>query len=318
MFEYLSKNVTSLGIHITLLRIHMFHGLYTALVTPFQNDRLDMESFVQLVKFQLNSGVAGLVVLGSTGEAATLSLDERAQVIAYAVELAKSYDKRVQVIVGTGTNSTHTTLEYTKQAHQLGAAGALIVCPYYNKPTEEGIYQHYKYINDNIDFPIIIYNVPSRSITNIPDEVIARLSELKNVIGLKDATADLSRPPLLKAQLKTPTKFMQFSGEDCTAVIFNLHGGVGCISVTANILPKELSKMQRLSLAGQYIEAMSMQTQFAELNKAMFIVTNPIPVKYALYKLGIIATPDMRLPLLPLARHHRPIVDAALHNLKLI
>ncbi|RZI47802.1 4-hydroxy-tetrahydrodipicolinate synthase [Rickettsiales endosymbiont of Peranema trichophorum] len=300
-----------------------FRGLYTALATPFVDGKLDLKSFKRLIEFQMSGNVSGVVVLGSTGEAATLTVDERATLISTCMNVVKTHNPDVKVIVGTGSNSTATTLEYTNHAKMLGADAALVVCPYYNKPSDDGIYHHYKHINDNVDLPILVYNVPGRTVTDISNEVILRLSELKNVVGVKDATGNLSRPLLLKEQLekrltKIQKEFVQLSGEDDTAVIFNLSGGVGCISVTGNVVPKELATMQELSLEGKYDEAISMQMRFNELNKAMFIRSNPMPVKYALYKLGIISSPELRLPLLALADPYCAVVDKALKSLELI
>jgi 4-hydroxy-tetrahydrodipicolinate synthase len=296
----------------------MFRGLYTALITPFKKQEVDIKSFKKLVDWQVNSGVNGLVVLGSTGEGSILSDEEREELIKTCLDVVKASKRKVPVIVGTGSNSTMITLKYTQHAKQLGANGALIVCPYYNKPPQEGIYQHYKYINDNINFPILVYNVPGRTIVNISDQVIARLAKLKNIVGVKDATGDLSRPISLAKLINNQSKFIQISGEDATAVNFNLSGGVGCISISGNILPTQLTKVQELTLMERFKEALEEYKRYEEIISYNYCETNPIPIKYMVYRMGLIASPEMRLPLIRLSEANRAKVDIALKSVGLI
>ncbi|MFT6105907.1 MAG: 4-hydroxy-tetrahydrodipicolinate synthase [Rickettsiales bacterium] len=269
----------------------LFSGLYTALITPFQNDKIDEAAFEKLIEFQIENGADGIIPCGTTGESPTLTHAEHNLVIDLAVKIA---NKRVKVIAGTGSNSTSEAIMTTRYAKKSGADAALVVAPYYNKPTPEGIYQHFKAINDNCDIPIIIYNIPGRSIVNISDENLAKLSKLKNIVGVKDATGDLARVASLR--LLVSKDFSIFSGDDTTAVGFNAMGGSGMISVVANITPKLCVDLQKATKSGDYKTALEIQDQLTALNLAMFCETNPIPVKYAASLMGI-CKQEIRLPL---------------------
>ena len=269
----------------------LFSGLYTALITPFKNDKIDEVALEKLIEFQIKNGVDGIVPCGTTGESPTLTHEEHNLVIDLAVKIA---NKRVKVIAGTGSNSTDEAIMMTNHALNVGADGCLIVTPYYNKPTQDGLYQHFKAINDNCNIPLLVYNVPGRSVINISDETLAKLSQLKNIVGIKDATGDLARVASLKLLVKSD--FCIISGEDATAVGFNAMGGCGVISVTANIAPKLCSDLQKATQIGDYKEAVKIQDQLTNLHSAMFCETNPIPVKYAASLMGLCEM-EIRLPL---------------------
>lgn len=271
----------------------MFKGLYTALITPFKNGALDEKSFQSHVEWQIAEGVHGLVPCGTTGESPTLSYDEHIRVIALCVEVAKG---RVKVLAGTGANSTDEAVMLTLRAREAGADGALIVSPYYNKPPAEGIFQHYKTISEKADLPIVVYNIPGRSVIDIKDDTMERLAKLPGIVGVKDATGDLARVSTLRARVSN--NFCLLSGEDMTAVAFNAQGGVGCISVTANIAPKLCAKLQEATLKGDYAQALELHDKIVPLHQAMFCETNPIPVKFAASLMGKCA-PEYRLPLVP-------------------
>jgi 4-hydroxy-tetrahydrodipicolinate synthase len=267
-------------------------GSITALVTPMANGGVDEKAYRQLIDWQIREGTLGLVPVGTTGESPTLTAAEHKLVVEIAVEQAAG---RVPVIAGTGSNSTEEALEYTRHAKQAGADAALIVVPYYNKPTQEGIYAHFRAIADAVDIPILVYNVPGRTVASISPETLARLArDCPNIIGTKDATADLSRPS--KQRLLSGHEFIQLSGEDATALGFNAHGGVGCISVTANVAPRLCADFQTATLAGDYHKAIVIQDRLMPLHVALFVETSPSPVKYAASLLGL-CRPDVRLPL---------------------
>ncbi len=290
----------------------MFQGLYTALITPFKNGKVDERAYGDFIEWQIREGVHGVVPAGSTGEAATLSTEEHQRVIEICVEAVNG---RVQVMAGTGSNSTDEAIALTKFAKKAGADGVLSVAPYYNKPTQEGLYLHFKAINDAVKIPIVIYNVPARSLVDISDETTARLSKLTNVVGIKDATGDLTRPLTLRAKLEK--KFDLLSGEDMTAVAFNVSGGVGCISVSSNVVPRACAEVQNACLRGDYKKAMALSDKLTELHDVMFCETNPVPVKYAASLLGK-CKPDLRLPLAPLSENGKKSVRQALKNLRLL
>lgn len=280
-----------------MAEIMQFKGVYTALITPFTaSGTVDEQAFGDFVEWQIEQGVHGLVPCGTTGESPTLSHEEHNRVIELCVEVARG---RVPVMAGTGSNSTDEAIMTTRHAKKVGADGVLIVTPYYNKPTQEGIYQHFKAINDAVEIPIILYNVPSRSVVNMSDDTIARLAELTNIVGLKDATGDLARPYTLRkklqgAKLKSP--FQMLSGEDMTAVAFNVSGGQGVISVASNIIPKACAAVQEACFTGDYAKALELQDKLTELNAVMFCETSPAPAKYAAYLMGKFL-PNLRLPL---------------------
>jgi 4-hydroxy-tetrahydrodipicolinate synthase len=283
-------------------------GSLTALVTPFRDGALDEEAFRALVNWQIEEGTHGLVPVGTTGESPTLSHAEHDRVVALCIEEARG---RVPVVAGAGSNATQEAIERSIHAEKAGADAVLIVTPYYNKPGQEGLYQHFKAINDAIGIPIIIYNIPGRSVIDMSVETMARLFELPNVVGVKDATANVARVSLQR-QAMGPD-FVQLSGEDATALGFMAHGGHGCISVTANVAPKLCAAMQNACLEGDYAEALTVQDRLMPLHTALFVETNPAPAKYALSKLGRMRD-DVRLPMIPVAEGTRGRVDAALRH----
>jgi len=271
----------------------MFKGSNVALVTPFKNNELDVETYIKLIHFHIENGTHGLVPAGTTGESPTLSHEEHQKVIELCI---KESNGKLPVIAGTGSNSTKEAISLTKHAEKVGADGALIVTPYYNKPTQEGLYHHYKSINDNCEIPIIIYNIPSRSVIDMTVDTMARLFELKNIVGVKDATGDLARAKLQKE--KMGNDFIMLTGEDGNVLEFNKRGGVGCISVTANIAPKLCSDFQNFSQSTnnkELEEAERINDLLQPVHKALFIESNPSPGKYAA-KLLNLCSDDVRLP----------------------
>lgn len=268
----------------------LFKGIFTALITPFSKGEVDEKAFQNFVEWQVAQGINGLVPCGTTGESPTLSHEEHMRVIELCVEAAAG---KVPVMAGSGSNSTDEAVFLTRHAQDAGANAALVVAPYYNKPSQEGLYQHFKAIAEAVDISLFIYNIPGRSVVNISDETLARLSKLPNIAGLKDATGDLCRPLTLRAK---GCDLIQLSGEDMTAVAFNASGGVGCISVTSNIAPKLCAEVQAACLAGDYATALSKHENLVPLHQALFAETSPAPVKYAAHLLGK-ASPEIRLPL---------------------
>lgn len=291
----------------------MFEGCITALATPLNNNEVDLDAFQKFVDWQVNEGIDGVVVCGATGEASTLHYDEREKLIRACLE---AVNKRVPVMVGAGSNATDICIKYSKQSEQLGADAVLVTVPYYNKPTQEGLYQHYKAVNDTIGIPIYIYNVPGRTSVNIADETIANLAKLKNIKGIKDATSDLTRPLKLKLLLES-TNFIQLTGEDATAVAFNASGGNGIISVTSNVAPRLCVKVQKLTQGGNYKEAMNLHQKLFPLHNAMFCETNPGPVKYSLSLLGKFK-PEIRLPLVLPRPESQQLIKNAMQQVGLI
>jgi 4-hydroxy-tetrahydrodipicolinate synthase len=289
-----------------------FQGSITALITPFKNGEVDAKAFQRLVEWQIDQGTHGLVPVGTTGESPTLTHEEHKQVIELCIEAASG---RVPVIAGTGSNSTSEAIALTRFAKKAGADGALVVTPYYNKPTQEGLYLHYKAINDAVDIPILIYNIPGRSIVDMSVDTMARLFKLPNIAGVKDATANMSRVSQQRAAMGT--EFVQLSGEDATALGFNAHGGQGCISVTANIAPALCSEFQLACLGSNFKRALEIQDRLMPLHDALFVESNPGPVKYAAEKLGL-CSGETRLPLAPLAAASKAKVDAALAKVGLV
>ena len=283
-----------------------FKGSIVALITPLKNGKIDAEAFQTHVEWQIDQGTHGLVPVGTTGESPTLTHDEHKRIIELSIEVAA---RRVPVIAGTGSNSTSEAVELTRHAKEAGADGALVVTPYYNKPTQEGLYLHYKAINDCADIPIVIYNIPGRSVVDMSVETMARLAKLPNIVGVKDATADLARVSQQRAAIGHD--FVQLSGEDATALGFMVHGGHGCISVTANIAPALCSEFQLACLGGNYKRALELQDRLMPLHDALFVEANPGPVKYAAEKLGLCSS-ETRLPLAPLSPASRKRVDDAL------
>ncbi|WP_339834250.1 4-hydroxy-tetrahydrodipicolinate synthase [uncultured Parvibaculum sp.] len=271
----------------------MFKGSYVALITPFRDGAVDEAAFVKLVEWQIEQGTHGLVPCGTTGESPTLSHDEHKRVVELCVKTAKG---RVPVIAGAGSNNTLEAIELTRFARDIGADAVLSVTGYYNKPSQEGIYAHFKAVNDAVDIPIILYNIPGRTIVDINLETMTRLFELKNVVGVKDATANLAR--VSQQRQAMGTDFCQLSGEDATALGFNAHGGVGCISVTANVAPALCAQFQGATLAGDFRKAIEIQDRLMPLHHALFVDPNPAPAKYAMSLLGFCAN-ELRLPLMP-------------------
>ncbi len=289
-----------------------FQGSITALITPFKNGKVDAAAFRRLVEWQIDQGTHGLVPCGTTGESPTLTHDEHREVVELCIEAASG---RVPVIAGTGSNSTAEAVELTLHAKSAGADGVLVVTPYYNKPTQEGLYLHYKAINDCTDIPILIYNIPGRSVVDMTVDTMARLFKLKNIVGVKDATANMARVSQQRAALGTD--FVQLSGEDATALGFMAHGGQGCISVTANIAPALCSEFQLACLGGNYKRALELQDRLMPLHDALFVESNPGPVKYAASKLGL-CNGETRLPLAPLATASKQKVDEAIAAVGLV
>ena len=294
----------------------MFKGSNVALITPFKNDKLDEEAYIKLIHFHIDNGTNGLVPAGTTGESPTLSHSEHQKVIDLCV---RESNGKIPVIAGTGSNSTDEAISLTQHAEKAGADGALIVTPYYNKPTQEGLYQHYKAINDSSGLPIIIYNIPGRSVIDMSVDTMARLFELKNIVGVKDATGDLNR---VDQQLKKMGKdFIQLTGNDDNALEFNKRGGIGAISVTANIAPKLCSDFQKTSNdkdndASQN-EAVKLDSILQPIHHSMFVESNPSPVKYAAKLLGL-CEDDVRLPLVKVTNKTQDIVKKALSSAKLL
>lgn len=287
-------------------------GSLVALITPFADGKVDERAFQALVDWQVKEGTHGLVPCGTTGESPTLSHEEHRRLVELCVEVA---DRRVPVVAGTGSNSTAEAISLTKHAKAVGADAALVVTPYYNKPTQEGLYQHFKAIHDAADLPIIIYNIPGRSVIDMSIATMARLAALPNIVGVKDATADLVRP--LRTRVELGADFIQLSGEDATATAFLAQGGVGCISVTANVAPRLCAEMQNAWVRGDLVEMARIRDLLMPLHHAMFVETSPAPVKYAASLLGK-STPDVRLPLVPCSAEGRMAVEEAMRKVGLI
>ena len=290
----------------------MFKGSIVALITPFREGKVDAVAFKDFVDWQIKQGTHGVVPVGTTGESPTLSHEEHRLVVSLTVEVAKG---RVPVIAGTGSNSTEEAIALTRHAKEAGADAALVVTPYYNKPSQEGLYQHYKAIHDAVDLPIIIYNIPARSVIDMSVATMARLAKLPNIVGVKDATADLARP--LRTRVEIGPDFCQLSGEDATVTAFLAQGGVGCISVTANVAPALCSQLHEAWQRGDLVEMARIRDILLPLHQAMFVETSPAPVKYAASLLGK-STPDVRLPLVPCSAEGRTVVEAAMRKAGLI
>ena len=284
----------------------MFKGSIVALITPFKNNMMDEERYRSLIHYHISNGTKAVVPAGTTGESPTLNHEEHKKVIEIAARECKD---KIPVIAGTGSNSTAEAIELSKHAEKAGADGLLVVTPYYNKPVQEGLFQHYKLINDNVGIPIIIYNIPPRSVVDMSVDTMARLFELKNIVGVKDATADLNR---VNQQLeKMGSEFIQLSGEDGTALEFNMRGGVGCISVTANIAAKLCADFQDACLNKNYKLAKEINDKLMPLHKALFLESNPSPVKYAASLLKL-SPEDVRLPLVKVTENTKKEVEKAL------
>ena len=290
----------------------MFKGSITALITPFDGGGVDYDALGRLVEFQIEAGTHGLVPVGTTGESPVLSHDEHHKVVEACIAAAKG---RVPVIAGAGSNSTKEAVELARHAEKAGADAVLVVTPYYNKPTQEGLYLHFKAVNDAIGIPIIIYNIPARSVVDMSVATMARLAKLPNIKGVKDATALPVR--VSQQRLTIGKEFNLLSGEDATALAFNAHGGHGCISVTSNAAPKLCAEFQNACLAGDYARALELHDRLMPLHEALFIESNPGPVKYAVSRLGL-CKPDTRLPLAPITDTTKAAVDAAMERAGLL
>ncbi len=289
-----------------------FHGSIVALITPFRNGAIDIEAFRALIEWHIAEGTHGFVPVGTTGESPTLSHEEHERVIELCVAAVAG---RRPVIAGTGSNSTAEAIRLTRHAKEAGADAALIVTPYYNKPTQEGLYAHYRAIHDAVDLPIIIYNIPGRSVVDMGPETMARLAELPNIVGVKDATGDIVRP--LVTREMCGEDFCQLTGEDANTLAFLAHGGAGCISVTANVAPGLCAAVHEAWRRGDAAEALALHRRLLPLHRALFLETSPAPVKYALSALGR-CSPELRLPLVPVGESTRAAVDRALRGLGLL
>jgi len=284
-------------------------GSIPALITPMKDGAVDEKAFRKFVAWQIKEGSHGLVPVGTTGESPTVTPEEHKRIVEICIEEA---DGKVPVIAGTGSNNTAEAIDYTEHAKKAGADAALIVVPYYNRPTQDGIYAHFKAIADAVDIPIFVYNVPGRTVANISVETLARLAkDCRNIVGTKDASADLTRPS--RQRLISGEGFIQLSGEDGTALGFNAHGGVGCISVTANVAPRLCSEFQEATLKSDYKAALKLQDRLMPLHHALFVETSPGPIKYAVSLLGHCA-PEARLPMVPVSDSTKKVVkDAMVH-----
>jgi len=292
--------------------VERLRGSITALITPFKNGEFDEPAFKRLVDWQIAEGTDGLVPVGTTGESPTLSHKEHMRVVELCVETARG---RVPVIAGAGSNSTREAIELTRHAKQVGADAALSVAPYYNKPTQDGLYRHFAAIAEAIDLPIVLYNIPGRSIVEISVETMARLAQIPNIVGVKDATGNLVRASRDRGEL--PKSFVRLSGDDGTALGFNAHGGVGCISVTSNVAPRACAEFQDACTAGHYDKALAIQDRLMELHDALFCEASPAPTKYAASLLGL-CEEEVRLPIVPMTGKGRETVRSAMVTAKLL
>jgi len=287
--------------------VYVFKGSIVALVTPMTEDeRVDYDALADLIEFHIEQGTDGIVTVGTTGESATLDHQEHCEVMRFTVEQVA---RRIPVIAGTGSNSTREAIELTRCAKEIGADAALLVAPYYNKPTQEGLYQHYKTVAEAVALPQILYNVPGRTACDILPQTVVRLAQIDNIIGIKEATGDLSRVP--EIQRRVDSDFMLYTGDDATAIDFILKGGHGGISVTANVAPKAVHDAYAAALAGDEQRARQIDAPLADLHATLFCESNPIPVKWALQRMGKIG-PTLRLPLTPLSEACQGKVEAAL------
>ena len=287
----------------------MFHGSMVAVVTPMKKSgEIDYSSFDKLIEFHIESGTDALVPAGTTGESATLDFEEHCEVVRRAVQVVNG---RIPVIAGTGANATHEALELTRDAHKAGADACLLVTPYYNKPTQEGLYHHYRLIAESVDIPQILYNVPGRTACDMQPDTVHRLSELKNIVGIKEASGSLERS--YEIMRLCGKDFAVYSGEDPVAAEMMLNGGRGVISVTANVAPAKMHTMCAAALGGDRARALSLDRELQGLHKELFVESNPIPLKWALHELGLIP-PGIRLPLLPLSAEYHEQVRKAMQQ----
>jgi 4-hydroxy-tetrahydrodipicolinate synthase len=292
--------------------LNRIKGSITALITLFKNGKVDEAGFKRFVEWQIAEGTDGLVPCGTTGESPTLSHAEHMRVVELCVETARG---RVPVIAGAGSNSTQEAIELTRHAKAVGADAALTVTPYYNKPTQEGVYRHFAAIAEAVDIPLILYNIPGRSIVEISVETMARLAKVANIVGVKDATGNIVRSSRDRGAL--PKEFIRLSGDDGTALGFMAHGGVGCISVTSNVAPRACAEFQKACLAGDYKTALVLQDRLMELHDALFCEASPAPTKYAASLLGL-CSDEVRLPIVPLSDKSQETVRAAMKAARLL
>ncbi len=291
----------------------MFKGSFVALITPFKDGKVDEAAFQSFVDWQIREGTHGLVPCGTTGESPTMSHEEHHRVVEMCIEVARG--KKVPVMAGTGSNSTEEAISLTRHAKRAGADAVLVVTPYYNKPTQEGLYRHYKAINDAVDIPIFVYNIPPRSVVDITPETMARIASLPNVLGIKEATGDVTR--FTKHRRLIKKKFVQLSGDDALALAQMAHGGEGCISVTANVAPRLVSQFQTACLAGKFDQARELHDRLAPLHEAMFVEASPGPVKYGASLLGKCSA-DTRLPICEIAESSKQAVRKAMTDVGLL
>ena len=290
----------------------MFHGAITALITPFRDGQLDEDALRKIVRWQVDSGIDGLVPVGTTGETPTLSADEHKRVIEITVE---EVNKAVPVIAGAGSNNPIEAVEYARYASDAGADATLHVAGYYNRPNQRGIYEHFKYVHDYTDLPIVVYNIPPRAVVGVDISTLAELAKLPRIVGVKDATGDLTRPIRERALIHKPFSFL--SGDDVTSVAYNVGGGNGCISVSANVAPRQIVELHRLCREGKFSEAAALQDKLFALHAALFIEPNPTGAKYAMSLLGF-CSEECRLPMMPLEDSTKAAIRAAMEALELI
>lgn len=290
----------------------MFHGSYVAIVTPFKNGQVDYDSFKSLIDFQIQNGTQGIVPCGTTGESATLTLEEHEEVVRFVIETVA---KRVPVIAGSGSNNTAEALRLTQSAQKMGADGALLISPYYNKPTQKGLYEHYKYISENVSIPLVLYNVPGRTSSNISAATTVALSKMKNIVGIKEASGNLVQ--ISEILRDANPDFLVLSGEDALTYPMLALGCQGVISVTANVAPALVSGMVQLALEGNLAEASKKHLELLELSNILFLETNPIPTKESLAFMNII-TPEMRLPLVNMGEENKQKLKEVLKSYALI
>ena len=290
----------------------MFKGSFTALITPFKNGKFDEISFRSLIDFQINSGTHGLVPTGTTGESPTLSHDEHIRIVEVCIEQANN---KVPIIAGTGSNSTDEAIYLTKHAEKAGADAALVVTPYYNKPSQEGLLQHFTEIANSVNIPIVIYNIPGRSVIDMTNETMAKLYKLKNIVGVKDATGDI--PRVYSAKNDIGKDYILLTGDDSTTLAFMTYGGHGAISVTSNIAPKLCSEFQNLCMEKKFYEASIINDQLMPLHRSLFLESSPGPVKYAASVLGL-CSEEVRLPVTTISKETKESIDSALRHASLI
>jgi 4-hydroxy-tetrahydrodipicolinate synthase len=290
----------------------MFKGSFTALITPFKDGKFDETSFRSLIDFQLKSGTHGLVPTGTTGESPTLSHEEHIRIVEVCIEQA---NKKAPVIAGTGSNSTEEAIYLTKHAEKAGADAALVVTPYYNKPSQEGLLQHFTKIANSVDIPIVIYNIPGRSIVDMSNDTMSKLFEVKNIVGVKDATGDIPRVYFTRSEVGN--EYNMLSGDDSTTLAFMTYGGHGAISVTSNIAPKLCSDFHSLCMDKNFYEASLINDKLMPLHRALFLESSPGPVKYAASKLDL-CSEEVRLPVTKINNDTKKIIDNALRHASLI